>query len=46
MPGENTILAFYLSAILNKIETYCFYINNKRKFYLSAILNKIETNIV
>ena len=34
---------FYLSAILNKIETTWKKILTPIKFYLSAILNKIET---
>ena len=34
---------FYLSAILNKIETPNQFFNNFEVFYLSAILNKIET---
>ena len=34
---------FYLSAILNKIETTFYFLLSFYKFYLSAILNKIET---
>ena len=34
---------FYLSAILNKIETSSMPVEFKEMFYLSAILNKIET---
>ena len=34
---------FYLSAILNKIETMGLTFLIRKGFYLSAILNKIET---
>ena len=43
MTYSKRVTLFYLSAILNKIETLFIVLYLHNVFYLSAILNKIET---